>query len=541
MRLTHLSLTGFSGLSSEQYRLGPITAIIGGMGMGKTTLPRAIRMLLLGYDPQLGKTGAALFKTATGERLGIGGQFDDGTSGHLTLTMNGGSVKTVWKAPFKGFPDVALDPNWYFGLSATARNEYIASKCPTVADALTWPALIAAIKSVKFDDHTPEIEVALAKAAAIADTSFETAQDQELDAHTYASKVAVALSDSAKSAGEIVKRMSGSIGAATQLGAGAQTFRPNIDTILSCKRQELTKLNERVAGMVALEGAWQAEQKRITAQIPFHRQALTRLKAESFKLIDRMNNLAEATCCPTCKADGVGWKTKLADEIKSRHAEVMSEAESYTAEIAKLEAAAVAAKPEGIEKIAAHQLTIGKIKEYVEELEAEGRRKVAAQSDALRREQARQEMARAETEAKVFRAAAKRVQEIITEVSNAAVTQLLAKARLFTDGILRTQLDFRDGELGRYEGPHWVSHEVFSGGEKTLAYAGLSFALTASAPYRLVVLDEFATVDEPSQRKLIARMQELIGAGQVDQVIVCDRNRALWLEFKDVTIIEVKR
>jgi len=119
-----------------------------------------------------------------------------------------------------------------------------------------------------------------------------------------------------------------------------------------------------------------------------------------------------------------------------------------------------------------------------------------------------------------------------------AVGELMEGANMFLRGILPGELEYRadlgdfgywaDGVQGFREG--WVSHATFSGTRRALAYVGLSVALAAQSPIRLVLLDELGVMDPVTRATVVQRLCELVAAGKIDQAILCDSNKEMWLE-----------
>ena len=102
------------------------------------------------------------------------------------------------------------------------------------------------------------------------------------------------------------------------------------------------------------------------------------------------------------------------------------------------------------------------------------------------------------------------------------VVAYAASAARFTAGILRSPLVYQDGDLGRFEGDKFISWETFSGTEEALAFAGLSVALAAQAPVKVVLIDELGRLTSANKTKLLDRMLELTRDGVIDAFIGAD-------------------
>lgn len=125
------------------------------------------------------------------------------------------------------------------------------------------------------------------------------------------------------------------------------------------------------------------------------------------------------------------------------------------------------------------------------------------------------------------------------DISTEAFNRLLEKARLFTDGILLSPLEYRNSELGRMQNGAWVPHETFSGTEKLLAYAGMCVALAQNSPMKIVLTDELGVLDEGNKKKLIYRMVELAKNGDIDMFLGADVSREPYGGLNSVNLIKL--
>ncbi len=105
---------------------------------------------------------------------------------------------------------------------------------------------------------------------------------------------------------------------------------------------------------------------------------------------------------------------------------------------------------------------------------------------------------------------------MVAEVFNT----LLKTANKFTDGILKSPLTLTDGTIGRWDGPTFIEHHWFGGTEKALAYIAISIALSATAPFKLVILDEFGRLDQKNQVEVIKRLIALQKESVIDQFVI---------------------
>jgi hypothetical protein len=163
-----------------------------------------------------------------------------------------------------------------------------------------------------------------------------------------------------------------------------------------------------------------------------------------------------------------------------------------------------------------------------------------AKAEASRRAQAILEHGELETDVKVLVEAVKVMEAVQMKMVEEAFGAILEKANRLTDGILPSRLEYKDGDIGRWNGGTWVRHKAFSGTEKALAYAAISVALAADAPCKIVMIDELARLDAPNALKLLYRAHELIEAGVIDQFIgVGTMEIASWATNENVKVIEL--
>jgi hypothetical protein len=152
----------------------------------------------------------------------------------------------------------------------------------------------------------------------------------------------------------------------------------------------------------------------------------------------------------------------------------------------------------------------------VSDLESKQRAFDLWQADRDRLNASGQETQRLAVSVEVYKLAVKAVVAFQQTLIERAFATLLETAKLFTEGILFSPLVYRDGEIGRMAGDHFISWRVFSGTEEALALAGLSVALAQHAPCKVVIIDELGRLSVDNRRKLLARMVELQAAGHID-------------------------
>lgn len=296
-------------------------------------------------------------------------------------------------------------------------------------------------------------------------------------------------------------------------------------------------------------------------------------------------------CCPTCKAAGTGW----ADAVKAEFTKVIedAEAEINAMTLAIEERQELLGDAQEDHKAArqdnsTNALNVAEWKHTVEEIKRRTEAakahtdlsarlsampnptpaEVAAAQDAAQvakalrdirsneldalvvqqrsfdriklersiQAKARLELVKAKADLTVKAAVLKRLEQIQTEMVEAAFGSILATANRLCAPMLNSPLEYRDGEIGRQEGSAWVRHKTFSGTEKAIAYAAISIALASDSECRLVMVDEMGRLDPENKTKLVELADSLIAEGLIDQFIGVDATNGLdkWPEFVNV-------
>lgn len=143
MRLTHISATNFKG-RSFQYVLPPKLAIVGNNFVGKSAVIDAIRWLLMGYVPEVGKLNSALWEYSSGDFMNVSGMVVASTKAVSTLKFDfnrtitrrmelvRGTIKATGPVSEEGeLPLIpGLNAEHYFSLSDRERVNYVFNAVP---------------------------------------------------------------------------------------------------------------------------------------------------------------------------------------------------------------------------------------------------------------------------------------------------------------------------------------------------------------------------------------------------------------------------
>lgn len=138
MKLKKVSAQNLKGLTFTLDLAADRTLLHGDNFAGKSARADAIRLALLGYLPELGKTARATFGLCSGRELVVEAEFDDGAKIFRRWYLKGDAVKTEELLPpaFEGNGEllaVMMNADVYFGKTETERVNYIFANVPGLA------------------------------------------------------------------------------------------------------------------------------------------------------------------------------------------------------------------------------------------------------------------------------------------------------------------------------------------------------------------------------------------------------------------------
>ena len=325
MILTKISAVNVKGWTGSM-DLKQITAIIGSNFRGKTSRTDAIRLALLGYLPELGKTNQATFQLSSGREMTVEAVFEEPAGGaHLTCIrrkwwLEGNSVKAAHDVapPFDTAPlAVMLDPQVYFSLSDRERVNF-------VARSIQMPdAGGRTIEDVEADIATAVDTEKTCKAYAkrmeetVRGLGALKAQDQaepvNLDSlaherHAFANKivgdqVVVLKLQQAKEAAEKHKGRRAFLEQQINLSAQAETQLQSYKDRLHEAQDDLGKLGD-VDDLSTVTLELDAARRLVDTARGVIAGGQSRLK----QIAVEQDTLTLTTKCPWCGAEGEGWR-----------------------------------------------------------------------------------------------------------------------------------------------------------------------------------------------------------------------------------------
>lgn len=352
MKLTKITVRNFKGRSGS-LDLAQINFLVGQNFIGKTTWADAIRLLLIGYLPELGKTNAATFGLASGREMEVSAEFSDGTKANRVWRLKGDSVASsgdfvaLEKDGTNRLFSVMLDASTYFELSDRDRVAYVFANFP-LTDAPEFPESVNAVLAAWHDkmpaDLSPQqtVDHALNRCIEITKTAKANADQMQKTAQGLAY---LRTQDEPAKGLDALDRERETITAEieTQQATKARHIAQYEAALASRRRRQtlqgeirgkdalmalLTPLRNKIEGLRMQESTM-----AITTQEEVDAIAL-RAREAQFALRDLDRQVQEVTAsitkndteksgieakssCPYCGATGDGWKTLKTAEIDS--------------------------------------------------------------------------------------------------------------------------------------------------------------------------------------------------------------------------------
>jgi DNA repair exonuclease SbcCD ATPase subunit len=308
------------------------------------------------------------------------------------------------------------------------------------------------------------------------------------------------------------------------------------------------------------------------AQTTFDRQGQIIKEAE-----EGLNELSALQTCPYCKSKSKGWKANLETELTQRKNDALGlqkvadkqvrSAERLIAESTEKLEAWVRAQSNNDDirrKLSLIETAIDSLEhEQATEKEKRSRRKTelaelpepegtkdlerqlselheqrlavaqelsvltgklngarALAQDLKRAAQAQLEHEDANAYVVMIKSIASYLKEKRSKIVEEVFDKLLKVANQLCGDILMTPIAMHEGTIGRWGETKFIPHQVFSGTEKALAYIAIAIALSADAPIRIPILDEFGRLDKDNQREVIEVLQDMVTDGVIDQFII---------------------
>ena len=365
MKLTTITARNFKGQTFTE-DVATAMIFVGANFAGKTARTDAIRLLLLGYLPELGKTARATFDLASGTDMEVSGVFDNGQTIRRRFYLKGDTVKVDEEIPADiadcGQLAVMLNAEAYFALSDRARVEYVFANCAIDGDAFTppniasrvdaavgtkmkWPISIVESDPQKFiDDSLTQFAVDGKSAKDHATRMGQTivgltdlrAQDEQATPATVLEDARARITREMTTITENRGRLLGSY---TAIRA-ARTRRAEIERelrfadkdaqLLVDARAKLKMVQDELAlpSTVLDAAVVQSALDVANANLTGAKIRLSEVQTAKHKAERDMANIDHQQTCPYCGASGDGWKNiklgELAQQVDAQSLQLVS-------------------------------------------------------------------------------------------------------------------------------------------------------------------------------------------------------------------------
>jgi exonuclease SbcC len=112
--------------------------------------------------------------------------------------------------------------------------------------------------------------------------------------------------------------------------------------------------------------------------------------------------------------------------------------------------------------------------------------------------------------------------EATEEIGKLNILPVVDRANQFLAGVFDWKLTHHEGTLGRWEELNWVKLETFSGAETKIVLAAIAAALSAESPFKLLIVDELASVDRSRVLAFYCNVTDAVKTGEIDQAFLLD-------------------
>lgn len=599
MHLTHIEGKNIKGRSFS-HQLAPVTAFVGDNFTGKTARGMAIRLALTGNaGAPIPKTPAGTWEALSNGQpvVSVTAKASDGAATEawsLTWTKNNkGTVSKSGSVPAHvALPDLLADPESFFSLTKEARAQMILACAGGItvdydlalATVKEWP-MPGSVADTRKNEHRMVIDDFLQEHGAVEGVAKFVAYCKEFE----------------KSQKEEAARLTATItGSASVVFADAPPTKEQLEAagakLKALQDQENAALHDEGDRHQASEIVAQYEYmdakplpdanelrekiKIADATVEFGQKQLDDARS-AFNFAQRLHNEADkelsaslATTCPTCGQEKPKAGRKDMKEAKDAEktasinlAEAHKAFDKCLKELndARERLATLRGCLDSIQTASADRV---KAKEKLENavrllakpivrppepgaLEAASKEyedlaaKRGAYEQSLKartaRDKAESELIRVRCNMETSKLIREAIMAHVAQKTEAAFNSILENAGAFTEGLLRGDIRFDDGDLvmeiaGQGVDVPWQS---WSGTERLLAFAGLAFVLCQEARLKVIIFDEFGRLAPRMKVDVIKRMIELTSKGLVSNFVIMDANADDYRAFEDDRLLVV--
>lgn len=281
MKLTKISARNLKGQTFD-LSLASINFIVGSNFAGKTARTDAVRLLLLGYLPELGKQHRATFGLASGRQMEVSGEFEDESKIYRKWSAVGSTIKmetNIAEDDAASHVAVMLNAETYFALSDRERVNYVFANC-RMDEKLTIRGIM--------DSVIKESGISWQHAS----TRDETVQE-------FVEGSIVTMAERAKTAKDYASRMEKTVQGLATLRAQDAAPTENVNDLTARRDTLKTKLNALIAEKAVFEAGRNAEiinkrrRDELAANIAPKDQIIARRKALAIRSDEKENELTQ--------------------------------------------------------------------------------------------------------------------------------------------------------------------------------------------------------------------------------------------------------
>lgn len=323
MIIKTLTLSGIKACD-RTIELAPLTLISGPNASGKTTILDAIRFVLMGQVPGMGKTNQALFDLSSGAHMSGTVAMSNGDTFDRGLKLNGSKVTAVALSPCpEHLLTPCLDPELYFSLPESQRVQYIFDHCKV--DGSSPEAIIAKVSNaITWDEMTEE----RVKAKAEVTSRLTAMAKKEGSIQEILESMAETLRDTFKSENAAAAESQGAVTTLTELRLSSeQTFAsvPELEQRQAALQKTLAELNQQQGALIA--------KKESNDRIAARKEKLESIIANPVPTEEQVSALEAAAKAATDAAEAAQLKHKDAPKsdvaganaaVVAKHGDVMS-------------------------------------------------------------------------------------------------------------------------------------------------------------------------------------------------------------------------
>ena len=516
--ITKVGLLNFKGLNRE-IPLGPITVIRGGNMVGKTAVLSAVRIGLLGFDPDLGKQHVATQDAMSGKVMGVTLTFASGARFEHGWDSKGYSVNPN---SFTPAPLEMLSLEEFFKITSKERAKYLISKCPTA------PVNPEDFKSLLTRELISE-GVQNTEAVLKPLVEFWSPLDQK-DSAKWMDLVAT------KAAAELTfnkRRLEEHRAAAASLAAQV------IDA--AAPREIVQDQSSEIAKVTTERLKVHGNQLQATKVLAEAKAAVSRITADGKRVYQELQALKkELVEPPKCSRCGVVIVCECQKDAAAKvEIEIASKDKVQAKLLSDLKTANLRVEVEtGVANQAATDLAA--IDERLNGLRAlqakweqeRGRRSVTAEQSVKGDEY--------ENAILGFKVITKVIADENVKRIERSITPLLDTANLIIKPVINTTLKYEDGEFTFMRSGNVVRMKVMSGTERLAVFAGLQFALSAGSTPKILIVDELGRLTDGSLGRFLKAVSDQIAAGTLTQFVgAIPLGQEVFADY--VSVVDIKR